>query len=105
MTARKLSQNGNGWTKHEQVSDLVEKMMAPVKADVAEIKTDVKGLVLAEAMRRSAEDTRKSLEAKTWKKLAAIAGLVQTGVLTARGDLLMAAPALVCLESLQLIAI
>lgn len=36
---------------------------------------------------------------------AAIAGLVQAGVLTTRGDLLMAAPALVCLESLNLIAI
>ncbi len=36
---------------------------------------------------------------------AAIAGLVQAGVLSTRGDLLMAAPALLCLESLQLIAI
>jgi hypothetical protein len=36
---------------------------------------------------------------------AAIAGLVQAGVLTASGDRLMPTPALACLESLRLIAI
>jgi hypothetical protein len=35
----------------------------------------------------------------------AIARLVRDGVLTASGDLLVATPALACLESLQLIAI